>query len=87
MTNSQLGLMFEDFLKMFVGVHRFYEGISKIFFEEYDNLAKNLSKEKDEIFRKNEMNNELFQQENLHRVVLVNKKLVLDGTGFQLDIW
>lgn len=78
-------ITFEDFLKMFVGVHRFYEGISKIFFEEYDNLARNLSKEENEVFRKNEMNNEAFQQENRHRVELVNKKLALDDAGFQLD--
>lgn len=80
-------IVFEDYFKMFVGVHRFYEGISKIFFEEYDNLARNLSKEEDEVFRKNEMNDELFQQENRHRVNLVNKKLALDRAGFQLVAW
>lgn len=78
-------IKFEEFLKMFVGVHRFQEGISKIFFEEYDNLARNLSKGEDEVFKKNEMNNEAFQQENRHKVEMVNKKLALDGAGFQLD--
>lgn len=75
----------EDYLRMFVGIHRFYEGISKIFFEEYDNLSRNLSKDEDEVFRKNNMNDELFQQENRNRVDLVNKRLALDNAGFQLD--
>ena len=75
----------EDYLRMFMGVHRFYEGISKIFFEEYENLSRNLSKDEDEVFRKNEINEKLFQQENRNRVDLVNKKLALDNAGFQLD--
>ena len=75
----------EDYLRMFMGVHRFFEGISKIFFEEYDNLARNLSKDEDEVFRKNNIIPELFQQENRHRVDLVNRKLTLDNAGFQLD--
>lgn len=75
----------EDFLRMFVGINRFHEGISKIFFEEYDNLSRNLSKDEDEVFRENKMDDKLFQQENRHRVDLVNKKLALDNAGFQLD--
>ena len=76
---------FEDYLRMFFGINRFYEGITKIFFEEYDNLSRNLSKDEDDVFRKNKMNNELFQQDNRNRVDLVNKKLALDNAGFQLD--
>lgn len=76
----------EDYFKMFFGVKRFYEGITKIFFEEYDNLSKNLSKDEDEVFKTEHPNNELFQQEIRNRVSIVNKKLVLDNAGFQLDI-
>lgn len=75
----------EDYLRMFIGVHRFFEGIGKIFFEEYDNLSRNLSKDEDEVFRKNDINEKLFQQENRHRVDLVNRKLALDKARFQLD--
>ena len=75
----------EYYLRMFIGVHRFFEGIGKIFFEEYDNLSRNLSKDEDEVFRKNEINEKLFQQENRNRVDLVNRKLALDNAGFQLD--
>jgi len=83
--NPEDDIQMEDYFKMFFGVSRFYEGITKIFFEEYDNLSKNLSKDEDEVFRKHDSNNELFQQEIRNRVRIVNKKLVLDNAGFQLD--
>jgi len=83
--NPEDDIKMEDYFKMFFGVSRFYEGITKIFFEEYDNLSKNLSKDEDEVFRKHDSNNELFQQEIRNRVSIVNKKLVLDNAGFQLD--
>ncbi len=83
--NPEDDIKMEDYLKMFFGMSRFYEGITKIFFEEYDNLSKNLSKDEDEVFRKHDANNELFQQEIRNRVSIVNHKLVLDNAGFQLD--
>lgn len=84
--NPEDDITMEDYFKMFFGVKRFYEGITKIFFEEYDNLSKNLSKDEDEVFKIEHPNNELFQQEIRNRVSIVNKKLVLDNAGFQLDI-
>lgn len=83
--NPEDDIKMEDYFKMFFGVSRFYEGITKIFFEEYDNLSKNLSKDEDEVFRKYYTDNELFQQEISNRVSIVNNKLVLDNAGFQLD--
>lgn len=83
--NPDDDIKLEDYFKMFFGVSRFYEGITKIFFEEYDNLSENLSKDEDDVFRTEHPNDELFQHEIRDRVSIVNKKLSFDNAGFQLD--